>query len=129
MEGNKAVYNSIDDYISIFPVEVQEKLSAIRNVIKEAAPEAKETISYQMPTFVLHGNLVHFAAFKNHIGFYPTASGTEAFEQQLSAYKGGKGSIQFPLNQPIPYELIRSIVAFRVAKNTEKALLKSKKKK
>ncbi|MDH6371892.1 hypothetical protein CA600_03035 [Paenibacillus sp. VTT E-133280] len=120
MEG-KITYESIDDYISKFPLELQEILNTIRKVIKEAAPDAKEKISYQMPTFALHGNLVHFAAFKNHIGFYPTPNGIEAFREELSVYKGAKGSIQFPLNQPMPYELISKIVKFRVAENIKKA--------
>lgn len=93
----------------------------IRKVIKESAPDAKEKISYQMPTFALHGNLVHFAAFKNHIGFYPAPSGIEAFKEELSVYKGAKGSVQFPINKPLPYELISKIVKFRVAENIKKA--------
>ncbi|MEK5255153.1 DUF1801 domain-containing protein [Paenibacillus sp. FSL F4-0125] len=125
MEG-KITYESIDDYISKFPPEIQEILSTIRKVIKEAAPDAKEKISYQMPTFELHGNLVHFAAFKNHIGFYPTPNGIDAFKEELSVYKGAKGSIQFPLNQPMPYELISKIVKYRVAENIQKAKDKRK---
>lgn len=117
----KITYETIDDYISTFSPDIQEILSTIRKVIKEAAPDAKEKISYQMPTFELHGNLVHFAAFKNHIGFYPTPNGIDAFREELSVYKGAKGSIQFPLNQPIPYELISKIVKFRVAENIKKA--------
>ncbi|WP_419884532.1 iron chaperone [Paenibacillus sp. B-A-8] len=125
MEG-KITYESIDDYISKFPPEIQEILSTIRKVIKEAAPDAKEKISYQMPTFELHGNLVHFAAFKNHIGFYPTPNGIDAFKEELSVYKGAKGSIQFPLNQPMPYELISKIVKYRVAENIQKVKDKRK---
>ena len=125
MEG-KTTYESIDDYISKFPPEIQEILSTIRKVIKEAAPEAKEKISYQMPTFELHGNLVHYAAFKNHIGFYPTPNGIDAFKEELSGYKGAKGSIQFPINQPMPYELISKIVKYRVAENIQKAENKRK---
>lgn len=117
----KITYETIDDYISTFSPDIQEILSKIRKVIKEAAPDAKEKISYQMPTFALHGNLVHFAAFKNHIGFYPTPNGIDAFREELSVYKGAKGSIQFPLNQPMPYELISKIVKFRVAENIKKA--------
>lgn len=117
----KITYESIDDYISKFPSEIQEILSTIRKVIKETAPDAIEKISYQMPTFTLHGNLVHFAAFKNHIGFYPTPNGIDAFKEELSVYKGAKGSIQFPLNKPMPYELISKIVKFRVAENIKKA--------
>ncbi|SMF92074.1 Uncharacterized conserved protein YdhG, YjbR/CyaY-like superfamily, DUF1801 family [Paenibacillus uliginis N3/975] len=129
MEGNKITYESMDDYISQFPHEVQAILETLRKVIKESAPDAKEKISYQMPTFVLHGNLVHFAAYKNHIGFYPAPSGINAFKHELSKYKGAKGSIQFPIDKPLPYELIRKIVQFRVAENIEKAEGKLKKKK
>jgi uncharacterized protein YdhG (YjbR/CyaY superfamily) len=112
---------SIDEYIAQFPPETQEKLEKLRKVIKESAPEAEEKISYQMPTFVLHGNLVHFAAHKNHIGFYPTPSGIAAFKDRLAEYKGAKGSVQFPLEKPLPYELISEIVKFRVAENNKKA--------
>lgn len=120
MEGNKITYESIDEYILQFPPEIQDILNKLRQVIKKAAPDAGEKISYRMPTFVLHGNLVHFAAFKNHIGFYPTSSGIEAFKNELSEYKGGRGSIQFPIEKPLPYELISKIVKFRVAENMEK---------
>lgn len=112
-----------------FSPEVQEKLDALRKVIKESAPDAQEKISYQMPTFVLHGNLVYFAAFKNHIGFYPTPSGIEAFKKQLTGFKTAKGSVQFPLDKPLPYDLVREIVKFRVAENIMKAKEKSQKKK
>lgn len=128
MKENKAICKSIDEYILEFPIEIQEILKKLRKVIKESAPDAEEKISYQMPTFVLHGNLVHFAAFKNHIGFYPAPSGIDAFKDELSEYKGGKGSIQFPLEKPLPYDLIREIVKFRVAENIEKAEQKFKKK-
>lgn len=117
----KITYESIDDYISRFSPEVQDILTTLREVIKESAPGAKEKISYQMPTFALHGNLVHFAAFKSHIGFYPAPSGIEAFKEELSGYKGAKGSVQFPIDKPLPYELIRKIVKFRVAENIKKA--------
>ncbi|MHB8128365.1 MAG: iron chaperone [Mobilitalea sp.] len=120
---------SIDTYISQFSPEVQEILKEIRKVIKEAAPEAEEKISWQMPTFVLYGNLVHFAAFKNHIGFYPAPSGIDTFKNELSGYKGAKGSVQFPIERPMPYELIREIVKFRVAENIMLAEEKQKKKK
>ena len=126
MEENKITYESIDDYIAKAAPEVQDLLQSIRKVIHEAAPEAKEKISYQMPTFELHGNLVHFAAFKRHIGFYPAPQGIEAFQEELSAYKGAKGSVQFPLNQPMPYDLISRIVQFRAAENMEKAAGKRK---
>jgi len=122
-------FKSIDEYIMKFPLEVQQILQKLRKVIKESAPDAEETISYQMPTFVLHGNLVHFAAYKNHIGFYPTPSGIEAFKDKLSEYKGAKGSVQFPIEKPLPYELIAEIVKFRVVENTKKADSKVKKQK
>jgi len=121
--------NPIDEYIRQFPEEVQVLLQEIRQLIKETAPEAEEKISYQMPTFFLDGNLVHFAAYKNHIGFYPAPSGIEKFKQELSKYKSAKGSVQFPLNQPIPFDLIRKIVAFRVAENQTTAKNKQKKSK
>lgn len=111
---------TIDEYIRQAPADVQEILQTLRRVIQEEAPEAKETISYQLPTFMLNGNLVHFAAFKNHIGFYPVPSGITAFQQELAPYKQGKGSVQFPLDQPMPYDLIRRIVRFRVAENLGK---------
>lgn len=116
---------SIDEYISSFPADVQRILMELRRTIQEAAPDAEETINYQMPTFTLNGNLVHFAAFKNHIGFYPTPTGIEAFQDELSAYKGAKGSVQFPIDQPLPLALIRRIVEFRVKENSQR---KSKKK-
>lgn len=117
----KTVYETIDQYIVDCPPAVQQILQTIRATIQEAAPEATEAISYQMPTFKLHGNLVHFAAYKSHIGFYPVPTGIEAFKEELSVYKQGKGSVQFPLDQPMPYDLIRRIVAFRVAENVAKA--------
>lgn len=111
---------TIDEYISTFPEDIQIILQKIRQVVRAAAPEAKEAISYQMPAFKLNGNLVYFAAFKSHIGFYPTPSGSEAFQKELSPYKAGKGSIRFPLDKPIPYNLIKKIVVFRVKENLEK---------
>ena len=129
MEGNKVIYETIDEYISIFPPEVQDKLKMLRKVVRESAPDAGEKIAYRMPTFTLHGkNLVHFAAFKDHIGFFPTSSGVEAFKQELSAYKWSKGTIQFPLDAPVPYELVSRIVKYRVAEVTKQAGSKSKKK-
>jgi uncharacterized protein YdhG (YjbR/CyaY superfamily) len=128
MDKNKNTSNSIDEYISKFPNEVQEILKVLREVIKRAAPDAEERISYQMPTFVLHGNLVHFAAYRKHIGFYPTPSGIEAFKLELSEYEGGKGSIQFPIDKPLPYKLISKIVKFRVAENMRVAEEKPTKK-
>ncbi len=129
MDGNKKVFKSIDEYILQFSPEVQEILNTLKKVIKKSAPDAEEKISWQMPTFVLHGNLVHFAAHKKHIGFYPGASGIDAFKHKLSEYKGSKGAVQFPLEQPLPYELISEIVKFRVAENIEEAENKLKKKK
>lgn len=129
MEESKITFKSIDEYILQFPHEVQEKLKTLRMVIKESAPDAEEKMSWQMPTFVLHGNLVHFAAYKNHIGFYPAPSAIGAFSQELSEYKGAKGSVQFLLDKPMPYELIRKIVEFRVAENSKLAEAKSRKKK
>jgi uncharacterized protein YdhG (YjbR/CyaY superfamily) len=112
--------NAIDKYISSFPKEIQVMLQQIRETIRQAAPEAEEAIRYAMPTFVLNGNLVHCAAFKNHIGFYPVPSGIEAFKEELSVYKGGKGSVQFPLDKPMPLSLITKIVQFRVQENLNK---------
>ncbi len=129
MEENKGTFTSIDEYILQFPPEVRETLQTLRQVIKEAAPEAEEKINYQMPTFVLHGNLVHFAAYKSHIGFYPAPSGIEAFKEELSEYKSSKGAVQFPIKKPLPYELITRIVKFRVAENISRAEDKPKKKK
>ena len=128
MDGSKAGFASIDEYIADFPPEIRDKLSQIREVIREAAPEATEKISYQMPTFDLHGNLVHFAAFKNHIGFYPAPRGIEAFKEELAAYKGAKGSVQFPLDRLLPLDLIGRIARFRAEENKERAAAKSKKK-
>ena len=128
MGDEKMIPRNIDDYIAGFPDEVQQKLQKMRETIRDAAPDAVEKISYQMPTFALEGNLVHFAAFKHHIGFYPAPRGIEAFQEELAAYKGGKGSVQFPLDQPIPYDLIRRIVVFRVKDNLDKAAKKAKKK-
>lgn len=115
-----AAYNTIDEYISTFPEDVRTILNQLRQTIKESAPEAEETINYQIPTFTLHGNLVHFAAFKDHIGFYPTPTGIEAFRKELAPYKGAKGSAQFPIDQPLPLPLIRKIVKFRVKENLER---------
>ncbi|MEI7883835.1 MAG: DUF1801 domain-containing protein [Clostridia bacterium] len=126
MEKEKISPKSIDEYILQFPAEVQEKLMQIRKTIQAAAPSATEKISYQMPTFFLQGNLVHFAAFKKHIGMYPAPSGIMAFQAELARYKSAKGSVQFPLDQPIPYDLISKIVQMRVAENMKKAELPHK---
>ena len=125
MDQDASKIHTIDEYIATCPEHVQKILQELRAVIKAAAPEAVEKISYQMPTFALHGNLVHFAAHKNHIGFYPTPSGIEAFKEELAVYKGAKGSVQFPINQPLPWDLIGRIVRFRVAENLSHAKKKS----
>ena len=118
----------MDQYIEGYPDDVQRILQKIRKIVGKAAPDAQETIKYQIPTFTLQGNLVHFGAFKNHIGFYPTPSGTEKFRKELSIYQGAKGSVRFPLDRPIPYDLISQIVKFRVKETLEKAASKGKKK-
>lgn len=124
MKTAQAAPQNIDEYIAGFPQDIQELLERVRMTIREAAPEATEAIKYQIPTFILNGNLVHFAAFKNHIGFYPAPQGIEEFKDELSAYKGAKGSVQFPYDQPIPFDLISRIVKFRVEKNQAKAAAK-----
>lgn len=116
----KTGYKSIDEYILSFPADVQEKLTELRMLIRFAAPGAQEKISYQMPTFYLNGNLVHFAAYAKHIGFYPTPSGIEKFKRELSEYKHAKGSVQFPQGEPLPVDLIEKIVRFRVEENLNK---------
>ncbi|NMB62523.1 MAG: hypothetical protein GYA18_09320 [Chloroflexi bacterium] len=126
MEGHKKEFHTIDEYIATFPADVQRTLNELRQVIKTAAPQAGEKISYQMPTFTLEGNLVHFAAYKKHIGFYPASSGIARFQQDLSAYKTSKGAVQFPIDQPIPYELVCRMVTFRVRENLERAAAKKK---
>ena len=128
MRTKGAAPRTIDEYIAGFPPNVQEILEQVRMTIREAAPDAEETISYQIPTFRLKGNLVHFGAFKAHIGFYPTPSGMEKFRDELSAYEGSKGTVRFPLNRPIPFDLIRRIVEFRVGENLARAEAKEKKK-
>jgi uncharacterized protein YdhG (YjbR/CyaY superfamily) len=119
--------NTIEEYILGCPEELQERLNKLRRTIREAAPDATEKISWRMPTFVLYGNLVHFAAFKKHIGFYPGASGIENFKEKISKYKNSKGAVQFPNDKPIPYELITEIVKFRVRENIKEYEDKSKK--
>lgn len=117
---------SIDEYIAGFPEPVQQMLEQMRATIKKAAPGAEEAIKYAMPTFVFHGNLVHFAAFKNHIGFYPAPMGLEEFKKELSGYKGSKGAVQFPLDKPLPLTLIGKIVKYRVKVTLEKEKAKKK---
>jgi uncharacterized protein YdhG (YjbR/CyaY superfamily) len=126
MHADQTTPTTIDAYIAGFPPNVQATLHQIRSIIRQAAPDAAETIKYRMPTFTLNGNLVHFAAFRHHIGLYPIPSGIEAFKDELAAYAGGKGSVRFPLDQPIPFDLIRSIVEFRVSENRAKAASRRK---
>lgn len=129
MKTQRAKTNDIDNYITGFPEDVQKILEQLRSTIMKAAPNAEEVISYKMPAYKYHGMLVYFAAYNNHIGFYPTPSGIEAFKQELSVFKGAKGSVQFPLDKPLPIKLIAKIVAFRVKENLEKAEIKTNKKK
>ena len=128
MKSNQPTPKNIDEYIAGFSPEIQEKLETVRAAIRKAAPKAEEAISYMIPTFRLHGNLVHFAAFKNHIGFYPGAGGVEAFKEELAKYEISKGTIRFPLDQRLPLLLIRKIVQFGVRQNLDKAAAKAKKK-
>src|SRR5438552_18762822 len=117
---SKKQFKTIDEYIKTFPKDVQAILEKMRQTIRKAAPEAVETISYQMPTFKLNGRgLVYFAGFKNHVGFYPIPSGITAFEKELSPYKQGKGSVQSPLDKPVPHDLLRKIVVYRMKQNQE----------
>lgn len=127
MDGKRVAFQSIDEYIASFPADTQAILQTLRATIQAVAPDAQERISYQIPTFTLKGNLVHFAAFKTHIGFYPTSSARAAFPQELAQYEGAKGTIRFPIDQPLPLELIRTIVEFRVAENLGRAAAKSRK--
>ena len=117
MDQNNARFSTIDAYIATFSKDTQDILTTLRATIRAAAPDAQETISYQVPTFTLKGTLVQFAAHTHHIGFYPAPSGIAAFQDELSAYKRAKGSVQFPLDQPLPLDVIRRIVQFRVAEN------------
>ena len=127
MATSKPTSKDVDKFIAAFPKEIQDVLNKVRETIREAAPGAEETINYGIPTFTLNGNLVHYSALKTHIGFYPTPSGIEKFQKELSNYEGAKGSVKFPLDQPIPYDLITKIVKFRVQENLEKAASKKKK--
>ena len=120
MQAKKAAPTTVDQYIAQCPPEVQPILNKLRALIKEIVPEAQEKISYQMPGFYLHGYLVWFGVHAHHIGFYPTAEGMAAFKDELSGYKTSKGAVQFPLDQPIPYNLVRRIVTHRLAENTKK---------
>ncbi|MDD4972648.1 MAG: DUF1801 domain-containing protein [Paludibacter sp.] len=116
----KTQYRTVDEYIKSFPEDVQTILQKMRQTIREAAPDAEEAISYQMPAFKQNGILVYFAVQKNHVGFYPTASGIETFKAELTPYKWSKGAVQFPLDKPIPYDLVKKIVEFRVKENSKK---------
>jgi len=118
--ASRRVFKNIDEYIATFPKNVQIILEELRQAVREAAPEAKEVISYQMPAFKQKGILIWFAAYENHIGFYPTASGIETFKEKLSAYETSKGTVRFPLNKPIPSDLVKEIVLFRVKENLRK---------
>jgi uncharacterized protein YdhG (YjbR/CyaY superfamily) len=121
METKKAMPKNIDEYIATFPKDVQKILEELRTTIRKAAPEAEEVISYQMPAFKYHGMLVYFAAYKKHIGFYPTPSGIEAFRKELAVYEAAKGSVQFPIGNPLPLNLISKIVKYRVKENLARA--------
>lgn len=121
MPTSRKTPKSFEDYLERFPKHVQQRLQKMRLTVKKAAPQAKEKISYGIPAFSLHGMLVWFAAFKNHIGFYPRTSAIAAFKKELSAYKGAKGSVQFPLDKPLPFPLISRMVKFRVKENLSKA--------
>lgn len=124
----KQTFKTIDEYIKLFPKTTQVLLEQVRKVIQQHAPEATEAISYQMPTFKLNGNLVHFAAYQHHIGFYPGAAGIEAFKDEFKSYKWSKGAVQFPIDKPFPLELIARIVQFRVNQNILKLNSKPSKK-
>ena len=128
MKADQRAPRTIDDYIAGFPGDVQAILEELRMTIRRAAPDAEETIKYQIPTFTLKGNLVHFAAYKEHIGFYPAPTGIEKFKHELAVYGAGKGTLRFPLDEPIPFDLIGRIVEFRVKENLERAQAKGKKK-
>jgi uncharacterized protein YdhG (YjbR/CyaY superfamily) len=127
MKTDQTPPKTIDDYIAGFPPDVRVILQKLRATIRKTAPAAQEAIKYRLPTFVLHGNLVHFGAFKKHIGFYATPTGNKQFRQELSAYQGAKGSVQFPLDKPIPYSLVSKMVKFRVQENLERSTAKKKK--
>jgi len=124
MEKTKVVPETVDQYIAAFPADVKKRMQQLRKTIKAAAPKADELISYQMPGYKYFGMLVYFAAFKNHIGFYPGAGGILEFYNKLSSFKSAKGSVQFPHDRPIPYDIISKIVKFRVKQNEEKFSLK-----
>ncbi len=120
MKQSDTAVTTIDEYIRGFPPDVQAKLSELRAIVRQHAPDATEKIGYGVPTFFLNGNLVHFAAFKSHIGFYPTPTAITRFQKELTRYTGAKGSVQFPLDEPLPRELIAAMVEWRVAENSRK---------
>jgi uncharacterized protein YdhG (YjbR/CyaY superfamily) len=126
---SKVGFTTIDEYIATFPKDIQKILKELRATIQAAAPDAVEKISYQMPAFALKGILVYFAAFKNHIGFFPTASGVQAFKRELADYAVSKGTVRFPIDKPLPLKLISKVVKFRVAENLKKDKIRSSKKK
>ena len=128
MKKGRGVPQTIDEYLERLPRDVRETMEQIRLTIHTAVPEAEELISYQMPAFALKGNLVYFAAWKHHIGFYPTSTATEKFKKELAAYEGAKGSVKFPLDEPIPFALIGRIAKFRAKENLERAAAKAKSK-
>lgn len=128
MKTSQTAPRDIDEYIAGFPEEVQEKLEKIRMTIKKAAPDVEETISYKIPTFNLNGKyLIYFAAYKKHIALYPAPIGNEAFQEEIAAYASGKGTLQFPLHKPIPFNLIRKIVKYRARENLGRVAAKAKK--
>ena len=129
MKNGRPAPQNIDEYIAGFAEEVQQILQELRKTVRVAAPDAEETIKYGIPTFTLKGNLVHFGAFEKHVGFYPTPTGIEEFKDELSVYETSKGAVQFPLDKPIPFDLIGRIVKFRVQENLERADAKTKKRK
>lgn len=128
MRTDQTAPKNMDEYIAGFPSDVQAILEKIRMTIRKAAPAAEETIKYQIPTFTLEGNLIHFAAYKKHIGVYPAPTGIEKFKKELSIYGSGKGTLKFPLDNPIPFDLISKIVKFRVKETLKRAEAKGKKK-
>lgn len=127
MQGK--TFENVDEYLATFPEDIRKVGEEMRRIIKAAAPETQEIISYNMPAYRLHSVLVYFALYKGHIGLYPTSSGILAFQKEISAYKNSKGAVQFPLNKPLPEALIKSIVQFRIQDDLERQLLKSMKKK
>jgi uncharacterized protein YdhG (YjbR/CyaY superfamily) len=126
MKNDKVAPVTMDEYFDRFPKEIQEILGKFRSTIHQAAPAAQEAISYGIPTFKLQGNLVHFAAFKNHFGFFPTSSGIAEFKEALSDYQCSKGTVRFPFGQPVPFSLVAKIVKFRVQENLQRAAMKAK---